>query len=129
MYLGCTGWVHPWYFIHFLAMYLQCTSLVHWPLPPVRPVLRRRRNLSRPEVAVGKVKTDEADKEKRKKNIPKRPSERTRPSLPHEVVVQGEARRSSQRDKRQAVRRPGREDPEDRGTRGRKERRDQKVRD
>jgi len=36
MCLQCTGWVFGGYFIHFLAMYLQCTCWVHRPLPPVR---------------------------------------------------------------------------------------------
>ena len=35
MCLQCTGWVFGGYFIHFLAMYLQCTCWVHRPLPPV----------------------------------------------------------------------------------------------
>ena len=35
MYSRCTGWVYVWYFVHFLAMYLWCTSLVHWSLSPV----------------------------------------------------------------------------------------------
>ena len=35
MDLWCTRWVHAWYFVHFLAMYLWCTSLVHQSLPPV----------------------------------------------------------------------------------------------
>ena len=34
MCLQCTGWVFGGYFIHFLAMYLQCTCWVHRPLPP-----------------------------------------------------------------------------------------------
>src|SRR6267154_2580665 len=32
---GCVRWVHPWYFVHFLAMYLQCTSSGHHPSSPV----------------------------------------------------------------------------------------------
>ena len=35
MNLGCTGWVLAGYFVHFLAMYLQCSSLGYHPLPPV----------------------------------------------------------------------------------------------
>jgi len=35
MYLRYTGWVWGGFFIHFLAMYLQCPSPVHHPLPPV----------------------------------------------------------------------------------------------
>ena len=35
MCLQCTRWVFGGYFIHFLAMYLQCTCQVHQPLPPV----------------------------------------------------------------------------------------------
>jgi len=35
MCLQCTRWVFGGYFIHFLAMYLQCTCWVHRPLPPV----------------------------------------------------------------------------------------------
>ena len=35
MNLGCTGWVLAGYFVHFLVMYLQCSSLGHHLLPPV----------------------------------------------------------------------------------------------
>ena len=35
MNLQCTGLVFTQYFVHFLAMSLQCTSLGHHPLPPV----------------------------------------------------------------------------------------------
>ena len=35
MYLRCTEWVNAGYIVHFLAMYLRCTSSVHHPLPPV----------------------------------------------------------------------------------------------
>ena len=35
MNLGCTGWVLAGYFVHFLVMYLQCSSPGHHPLPPV----------------------------------------------------------------------------------------------
>jgi len=35
MCLQCTEWVFGGHFIHFLAMYLQCTCWVHRPLPPV----------------------------------------------------------------------------------------------
>ena len=31
----CTGWVFGGYFVHFLAMSLQCTWWEHHPLPPV----------------------------------------------------------------------------------------------
>ena len=37
MNLGCTRWVLAWYFVHFLAIYLQCSSPGHHPLPPVTP--------------------------------------------------------------------------------------------
>ena len=37
MYLGYTEWVNAGYIVHFLAMYLRCTSSVHHPLPPVGP--------------------------------------------------------------------------------------------
>ena len=37
MYLRYTGWVWGGFFIHFLAMYLQCPSPVHHPLSPVIP--------------------------------------------------------------------------------------------
>jgi len=29
--------VYGGYFVHVLVVYLQCTSLVHHPLPPVNP--------------------------------------------------------------------------------------------
>ena len=35
MYLWCTGWEYAWYFVHFLVMYLRCTSSGHQPLSPV----------------------------------------------------------------------------------------------
>ena len=35
MNLGCTRWVLTGYFVHFLAIYLQCSSPGHHPLPPV----------------------------------------------------------------------------------------------
>jgi len=41
MYLGWTGWVYPRYFVHFLVMYLQCTSLVNWPFPPVSTLIKQ----------------------------------------------------------------------------------------
>ena len=36
MNLGCTGLVLAGYFVHFLAMYLQCSSPGHHPLSPVQ---------------------------------------------------------------------------------------------
>ena len=36
MCFQCTKWVHRDYFVHFLTMYLQCSSLGHQILPPVR---------------------------------------------------------------------------------------------
>ena len=33
--LSVPGSVYGGYFVHVLAVYLQCTSLVHYPLPPV----------------------------------------------------------------------------------------------
>ena len=38
MYLRCTKQVNAGYIVHFLAMYLRCTSSVHHPLPPVQEV-------------------------------------------------------------------------------------------
>jgi hypothetical protein len=35
MYLWCTALVFGRFFVHFLAMYLQCSCLGHHPLPPV----------------------------------------------------------------------------------------------
>ena len=45
MNLGCTGWVLAGYFVHFLAMYLQCSSPGHHPLPPVRAYVAAFRTL------------------------------------------------------------------------------------
>ena len=38
MCFQCTKWVHCDYFVHFLAMYLQCSSSGHQILPPVTEV-------------------------------------------------------------------------------------------
>ena len=35
MCFQCTEWAHCGYFIHFLTIYLQCSSSGHWILPPV----------------------------------------------------------------------------------------------
>jgi len=35
MYFQCSRLVYDRYFVHFLAVYLQCTCPVHHPLPPV----------------------------------------------------------------------------------------------
>ena len=35
MNLGCTGWVFAGHFVHFLAMYLQCSGPGYHPLSPV----------------------------------------------------------------------------------------------
>ena len=35
MSLKYSGWVLAKFFVHFLAMYLQCTGSGHHPLPPV----------------------------------------------------------------------------------------------
>ena len=35
MCFQCTEWAHCGYFVHFLTVYLQCSSSGHWILPPV----------------------------------------------------------------------------------------------